>query len=75
MYRLLAAVMAVLSFSLVDKAGAGAGPVPGVNLLDGEYWRAQVVDDLIPLWYEHVRDEKDGAFFMVLSRQWQPHLS
>lgn len=72
MQRLLTAVMAVLSFSLIDKASAGADPAPGVNLLDGEYWRTQVVDDLIPLWYDHVRDEKDGAFFMILSRQWQP---
>lgn len=72
MHRLLIAAMTVLSFSLVDLAGAGVGPAPGANLLDGEYWRAQVLNDLIPRWYEHVRDEKDGAFFMILSRQWQP---
>lgn len=72
MHRLLTVVMAVLFFSPVDQAGTEVGQVPGIDLLDGEYWRAQVVEDLIPRWYEHVRDEKDGAFFMNLSRQWQP---
>ena len=44
----------------------------GMKFMDGEYWRDQVLGDLMPYWFEHVRDEEHGAFYMNLSRQWQP---
>jgi mannose/cellobiose epimerase-like protein (N-acyl-D-glucosamine 2-epimerase family) len=55
--------------------------VPGINavdttreqlIMDGEFWREQVLNELIPFWYEHVRDEEHGAFYLNLSRDWQP---
>ena len=42
------------------------------KIMDGEYWRDQVLTDLIPYWYKHVRDEEHGAFYLNLSRDWQP---
>ena len=42
------------------------------NIMDGEFWRDQVLTDLMPLWYKHVRDEEHGAFYLNLSRDWQP---
>ena len=42
------------------------------EIMDGEYWRDQVLTDLMPYWYEHVRDEEHGAFYLNLSRDWQP---
>ena len=42
------------------------------KVMDGEYWRDQVLNDLIPLWYKHVRDIEHGAFYLNLSRDWQP---
>ncbi|MCK5329484.1 MAG: AGE family epimerase/isomerase [Candidatus Latescibacteria bacterium] len=41
-------------------------------IMDGEFWRKNVLTDLISYWYEHVRDEAHGAFYLNLSRQWQP---
>ena len=41
-------------------------------IMDGEFWREQVLNELMPLWYEHVRDEEHGAFYLNLSRDWQP---
>lgn len=42
------------------------------KVMDGEFWRDQVLTDLIPYWYKHVRDEEHGAFYLNLSRDWQP---
>ncbi len=42
------------------------------KIMDGEFWREQVLNELMPLWYEHVRDEEHGAFYLNLSRDWQP---
>ena len=44
----------------------------GMEFMDGEFWRAQVLEDLMPYWFEHVRDEEHGTFYMSLSREWQP---
>jgi len=35
-------------------------------IMDGEFWREQVLNKLMPLWYEHVRDEEHGAFYLKL---------
>lgn len=42
------------------------------DALDGEFWRAQGLTDIIPYWLEHARDEKYGGFYMTLSRRWEP---
>jgi len=42
------------------------------NYMDGEFWRDQVLTDLIPYWFNHIRDEEYGAFYLNLSRDWQP---
>ncbi|MCK4700972.1 MAG: hypothetical protein KAT38_11570, partial [Bacteroidales bacterium] len=38
------------------------------KFMDGEFWRDQVLTELMPYWYKHVRDEKYGAFYLNLSR-------
>ena len=43
-----------------------------MKFMDGEFWRAQVLEDLMPYWFDHVRDEEHGAFYTNLSREWQP---
>jgi mannose/cellobiose epimerase-like protein (N-acyl-D-glucosamine 2-epimerase family) len=40
--------------------------------LDGEFWRRQALHDLMPYWYEHIRDTERGGFYLNLSRSWQP---
>jgi len=57
---------------LIMSAGAQADEAKGVDVLDGEFWRTQVLEEFIPLWYDHVRDEEHGAFYMNLARHWQP---
>lgn len=68
MERSTVVLLSILSFALVGIVGAEEEP----DLLNGEFWRTQVLDELIPLWYEHVRDEEHGAVYMNLSRDWQP---
>jgi cellobiose epimerase len=41
-------------------------------MMNGEFWRAQALNELLPLWYEHVRDLEHGGFYLNLSRDWQP---
>ena len=52
-------------------AGEAATPQQK-EVLDGEYWREQALTNLIPYWYDHVRDTSYGAFYMSLTRSWQP---
>ena len=40
--------------------------------MHGEFWRSQALNDLMPLWFEHVIDREHGGFFLNLSRDWQP---
>ena len=71
MERSTVVLLSILSFALVGIVGAEEEP----DLLNGELWKAQVLDELIPLWYDHVQDEEHGAFYMNLSRDWQPQPS
>ncbi|MCK5732748.1 MAG: AGE family epimerase/isomerase, partial [Candidatus Latescibacteria bacterium] len=61
---------AVFSEQKGDAAKAQAEE--GMKFMDGAFWRAQVLEDLMPYWFDHVRDEEYGAFYMSLSRTWQP---
>lgn len=40
--------------------------------LNGEFWRDQALTSIIPYWYEHARDTSHGAFYMSLTRSWEP---
>ncbi len=52
---------------------AGEAAIPQQkDVLSGEYWREQALTNLIPYWYDHVRDSSYGAFYMSLTRSWQP---
>jgi len=51
---------------------AGAEGSSADSLLRGAFWRAQALDQLMPLWFGHVQDKEYGGFYMNLSRDWQP---
>jgi mannose/cellobiose epimerase-like protein (N-acyl-D-glucosamine 2-epimerase family) len=59
-------------FSAQKGDAATAQTEEGEKFLEGTFWRDQVLDDLMPYWFDHVRDEEYGAFYMSLSRTWQP---
>lgn len=42
------------------------------KFLDGEFWRRQAIQDIIPYWYEHIHDKEYGGFHLSLSREWEP---
>ena len=44
----------------------------GMQFMDGDFWRDQVLNDLMPYWFNNVRDEEHGTFYLNLSRQWKP---
>ena len=46
--------------------------VSGAMFLDAGFWRRHALNDLIPYWYEHVRDAEHGGFYTNLSRDWKP---
>ncbi|MBA7585069.1 Cellobiose 2-epimerase [subsurface metagenome] len=65
----------MLVFLVVGPAIAAENDVDTTReqkFMDGEFWRDQVLTELMPYWYKHVRDEKHGAFYLNLSRDWQP---
>ena len=62
----------ILTLLLIASVGAAADEARDADILDGSFWRAQVVETLIPLWYDHVRDKEHGAVYMNLSRDWKP---
>lgn len=49
-----------------------AAELEGERFMNGEFWRNQILIDLMPLWFEHVTDEEFGAFYLNLSREWKP---
>ena len=53
-------------------AGNGIEATLEQKIMDGEFWRNQVLIDLMPYWYKHVIDEEHGAFYLNLSRDWKP---
>ncbi len=42
------------------------------EVLSGDFWRNQALTNIIPYWYDHVRDTSYGAFYMSLTRSWEP---
>ncbi|MCK4465936.1 MAG: AGE family epimerase/isomerase, partial [Bacteroidales bacterium] len=65
----------MLVFLVVGQAVAAENAVDTTReqkFMNGEFWRDQVLTELIPYWYKHVPDEKHGAFYLNLSRDWQP---
>jgi len=61
-----------LVFSAQKRDPVKAKTEEGMEFMDGTFWRDQVLDDLMPYWFEHVRDEDHGAFYTNLSREWKP---
>ena len=39
---------------------------------DGEYWRQQGLNQIIPFWQKNARDTINGAFYMSLTREGKP---
>jgi len=44
----------------------------GGTVMERAFWMDQGLKDLIPHWYEHVREEDHGGFHTNLSRDWRP---
>ena len=43
-----------------------------MKYLDGEFWRQQGLNQIIPFWQYHVRDTVYGGFYLNLSREGNP---
>lgn len=42
------------------------------GLLDGDTWKEQGLQTIMPTWIEHGTDTVDGQFFAYLDREWNP---
>jgi mannose/cellobiose epimerase-like protein (N-acyl-D-glucosamine 2-epimerase family) len=42
------------------------------DYLDGEFWRHQGLNQIIPFWQQHVPDTLNGAFYLNLSQEGNP---
>ncbi|MDX1673157.1 MAG: AGE family epimerase/isomerase [Longimicrobiales bacterium] len=79
-------LLPALAFSCAACGPTGAGasasaesvtdePTAGVTadaLLDGDYWRAQGLEDVLPAWTRNGQDTEAGAFFAEMDREWRP---
>lgn len=45
---------------------------PGPEVLDGEHWRRQGLNEFIPHWYQHLKDRQHGGIYMQLDCSWRP---
>ena len=41
------------------------------TLLNGEFWRRQAIDHIMPLWLDHAIDKDNGGFHTNISREWK----
>lgn len=62
----------LLAILLTFLLGGEAATPQRKDVLNGEYWRKQALTNIIPYWYDHVRDTSYGAFYMSLTRSWEP---
>ena len=70
--RVLFMMLSFFIFGQAVAAGNAADTTGEQKFMDGEFWRNQVLVDLMPYWYKHVRDKEHVAFYLNLSRDWQP---
>jgi len=61
-----------LHYPLSKPGTTGKNESESETFMGGTFWREHALRDLIPYWYEHIRDEKHGAFHTNLSQEWQP---
>ncbi len=54
------------------KQRAGVSATSEDMLLEGSFWREHALTQLIPYWYEHVRDKEYGGYYLNLDPRWQP---
>lgn len=46
-------------------------PASGQDLMSGEFWKQQVMEDIIEPWTTHAYDHEHGAFHTYLSKDWE----
>jgi mannobiose 2-epimerase len=42
-------------------------------VFEGSFWSYQAINDILPAWTEHARDEKFNTFYAYLDRRWTPY--
>ncbi len=47
-------------------------PVQNANILSGNHWKDQALNEIMPYWTKNGQDIKYGAFFTNLDSLWQP---
>jgi len=47
-------------------------PAPDSDVLKGNYWKDQVLQNIIPYWTKYAQDKQSGAFYTTLDSLWQP---
>jgi len=51
-----------------DKNSAEGKP----GYMQGQYWKDQVIHDILPYWTQHARDTVNGGFYTTLDSAWKP---
>jgi len=63
-------ILPVLLFFIL--AGCAEGSHDNERSMDGEFWKNQALQEILPHWTHHARDTMDGAFFTSLDASWIP---
>lgn len=57
---------------LIILAACTNDPAAKKTVLDGNYWRDQAINDILPYWTKYAMDSDSGAFITNLDADWNP---
>lgn len=66
--RILLGSLLMLFLSISSSVAQSGSP----DLLDGEFWKAQGLETVMPAWIENGIDSTDGQFHAFMDRKWNP---
>ena len=63
-------ILLILVIFLVVTGCSNSQKQDNHELLNGDFWKEQALQDILPYWIQHVIDHKNGAFITHLDRNW-----
>ncbi|HOW39124.1 MAG TPA: AGE family epimerase/isomerase [Bacteroidales bacterium] len=59
-------------FLIITVLTACSNRKQSADIMDGEYWKNQGLNEIIPFWQKHIIDTVNGGFYLNLSREGDP---
>ncbi len=71
MYRITFSILIILLTGCTNKPPLVKSPA-ATDVLSGEYWKNQALEEIMPYWTKYSRDTISGAFYTNLDSLWKP---